>query len=274
MDEIIAYFSTIPPLHRSLILVCGIAFFWVIENTFPLFKFEYKKWEHAGINFFLTFTTILINFCLAFILLKSSDWAMKNHFGILEWFPKIPLVLYTILGLLLLDLIGAYLPHFIQHKTKFLWRLHIVHHSDTWIDTTSANRHHPGESIIRFIFTTFGVLLVGSPMWMVFLYQTLSLIATQFNHANLSLPKKIDTYLSLIIVSPNMHKIHHHYKLPYTDSNYGNIFSIWDRLFGTFMTLSTDKIIYGIDTHMKPEEHNSLKNLLKIPFQKSKNPTC
>lgn len=273
MNEIVSYFSTIPPLHRSLILVCGITFFWLIENTFPLFKLKYHKWKHAGINFFLTFTTVLINFCLAFILLKSSDWVTTNHFGILEWLPKIPLVPYMIIGLLLLDLIGAYLPHFIQHKTKFLWRFHIIHHSDTWIDTTTANRHHPGESVIRFIFTTMGVIIVGSPMWLVFLYQTLSLIATQFNHANLALPKNVDHFLSYIIVSPNMHKTHHHYKMPYTDSNYGNIFSVWDRLFGTFMTLSTDKVIYGIDTHMKPEEHNSLKNLLKIPFQKSKNST-
>jgi sterol desaturase/sphingolipid hydroxylase (fatty acid hydroxylase superfamily) len=118
-----------------------------------------------------------------------------------------------------------------------------------------------------------GVIIVGSPMWLVFLYQTLSLIATQFNHANLALPKNVDHFLSYIIVSPNMHKTHHHYMMPYTDSNYGNIFSVWDRLFGTFMTLSTDKVIYGIDTQMKPEEHNSLKNLLKIPFQKSKNST-
>lgn len=271
MNEIISYFSTIPSSHRSLILVSGITFFWLIENTFPLFQFKYHKWKHAGINFFLTFTTILINFCLAFILLKASDWVVVHHFGILEWLPRTPIVLYTIIGLLLLDLIGAYLPHYIQHKTKLLWRFHLIHHSDTWIDTTSANRHHPGESIIRFIFTTFGVLLIGSPMWMVFLYQTLSVVATQFNHANLQLPKKVDALLSYVIVSPNMHKVHHHYMLPYTDSNYGNIFSIWDRLFGTFMTLPKDKIIYGIDTHMEPQEHNRLKNLLKIPFQKSKN---
>lgn len=271
MNEIISYFSTIPSSHRSLILVSGITFFWLIENTFPLFQFKYNKWKHAGINFFLTFTTILINFCLAFILLKASDWVIVHHYGILEWLPRIPIVLYTIIGLLLLDLIGAYLPHYIQHKTKLLWRFHLIHHSDTWIDTTSANRHHPGESIIRFIFTTIGVLILGSPMWLVFLYQTLSVIATQFNHANIYLPKKVDYFLSYIIVSPNMHKVHHHYMLPYTDSNYGNIFSIWDRLFGTFMTLPTDKITYGIDTHIEPYEHNSLKNLLKIPFQKSKN---
>jgi sterol desaturase/sphingolipid hydroxylase (fatty acid hydroxylase superfamily) len=109
-----------------------------------------------------------------------------------------------------------------------------------------------------------GVLIVGSPMWMIFLYQTLSVIATQFNHANIALPKR-DTIMSYLIVSPDMHKVHHHYKLPYTDSNYGNIFSVWDRLFGTFRTLPKEEIVYGIDTHMRIEEHNELKNLLKIP---------
>lgn len=270
MDEIIPYFSTIPSSHRSLILVSGITFFWLIENAFPLFKFNYKKWNHAGINFFLTLTTIIINFVLAFILLKTADWTIKNNFGILQWLPEIPLWIYTIIGLLLLDLIGAYLAHFTQHKIKILWHFHLIHHTDTWIDTTSGNRHHPGESIIRFIFTTFGVLIVGSPMWMVFLYQTLSVISTQFTHANISLPTKLDSFLSYFIVSPNMHKIHHHYVLPYTDSNYGNIFSIWDRLFGTFTTLPKEKIIYGVDTHMNPEEHNNLKNLLQIPFQKQR----
>ena len=270
MNEIIAYFSTIPSSHRSLILIGGITFFWVIENTFPLFRMKYQKWHHAGINIFFTITTIIVNFILAFILIKTASWTIENHFGILQWLPEIPIWLYTIIGLLLLDLIGAYLVHYIEHKIKFLWRFHLIHHTDTWIDTTTANRHHPGESIIRFVFTTLGVLIVGSPMWMVFLYQTLSVIATQFNHANISLPNKLDVFLSYFIVSPNMHKVHHHYVLPYTDSNYGNIFSLWDRLFGTFTTLPKEELIYGVDTHMSLEESNKLKNLLQIPFQKSK----
>ena len=272
MNEIISYFNTIPSSHRSLILVGGITIFWLIENTFPLFKFTYKKWHHAGLNFFLTFTTILINFSLAFILLKSANWTIVNNFGILQWLPPMPLWLYTVIGLLLLDLIGAYLAHFTEHKVKFLWRFHLIHHTDTWVDTTSGNRHHPGESVIRFVFTTLGIVAVGSPMWMVFMYQTLSVISTQFTHANIALPNKIDAFLSYLIVSPNMHKVHHHYKLPYTDSNYGNIFSIWDRIFGTFMYLAKEEIVYGIDTHMKPEENNRLKNLLKIPIQKRRSP--
>ena len=272
MNEIIDYFSTIPSTHRALILVGGIAIFWLIENTFPLFKFEYKKWNHAGINIFFTLTTIVVNFVLAFILLLSADFAVANKFGVLQWLPALPLWLFALIGLLLLDLIGAYLAHLVQHKTKWMWRFHLIHHTDTWIDTTSANRHHPGESVIRFVFTVFAVLISGSPMWLVFLYQSMSVVFSQFNHANISLPEKLDKIISYFIVSPNMHKVHHHYMLPYTDSNYGNIFSIWDRLFGTFTSLPKDKIIYGVDTHMKPEENNKLSNLIQIPFQKHRSP--
>lgn len=270
MNEIIAYFSTIPSSHRSLILVGGITIFWLIENAFPLFKFSYKKWQHAGINFFMTFTTIAINFALAILLLATSDWTIATNFGVLQWLPEMPLWLYAIIGLLLLDFIGAYLAHFTEHKVKFLWHFHLIHHSDTWVDTTSGNRHHPGESVIRFVFTLVGVFIVGSPMWMVFLYQTISVISTQFTHANIALPEKLDNFLSYFIVSPNMHKVHHHYKLPYTDSNYGNIFSVWDRIFGTFMYLKKEDIVYGIDTCMNPKEHNQLNNLLKIPFQEGR----
>ena len=270
MTEIIAYFSTIPSSHRSLILVGGITILWLLENVFPLFGLRYKKWHHAGINFFMTFTTIAINFTFAFLLLATSNWTITNDFGALQWLPKMPLWLYTLIGLLLLDFIGAYLVHLIEHKVTLLWRFHLIHHTDTWVDTTSGNRHHPGESVIRFGFTLLGVLIVGSPMWMVFLYQTISVVSTQFTHANIALPQKLDSFLSYFIVSPNMHKVHHHYKLPYTDSNYGNIFSVWDRLFGTFMYLKKEDIVYGIDTYMNPKEHNALNNLLKIPFQKAR----
>ncbi|WP_293893722.1 sterol desaturase family protein [Flavobacterium sp.] len=274
MNEIINYFSTIPSSHRAIILAGGIAFFWLIETAIPLFKFDYNKRHHAGINIFFTVTTMIVNFCLALILLKAAEWTVKSHFGLLNWLPKFNIWIYTIVGLLLLDLIGAYLIHLIEHKVKFLWRFHLIHHTDTWIDTTSANRHHPGESVLRFIFTTLGVLIIGTPMWLVFLYQTLSVVATQFNHANIILPKKLDNFLSYFLVSPDMHKVHHHYVLPYTDSNYGNIFSVWDRLFGTFKTLDREKLVYGVDTHMKPEENNRLSNLLVIPFQKRRPPNC
>ena len=86
---------------------------------------------------------------------------------------------------------------------------------------------------MRFVFTFIGIFVSGAPIGLVLMYQSLSVIASQFNHANIQISNKVDKLLSYIIVSPNMHKVHHHFELPYTDSNYGNIFSIWDRLFGT-----------------------------------------
>lgn len=268
METLIEYFGSISSLHRGLILAGGIAFFWVLETIEPMVKFEYRKWHHAGINIFFTITTIVVNFAMAFALLMTAEWAVANKFGLLQWIPM-NVWLFTITGLLLLDLFGAYFAHWVQHKTKWMWRFHLIHHTDTWIDTTSANRHHPGESVIRFVFTTVGVLLIGAPMWLVFMYQSLSVVFSQFGHANIQLPKTIDQWLSYVVVSPDMHKVHHHYQLPYTDSNYGNIFSLWDRLFGTFMTLDKSNITYGVDTHMAEEQHNNLKRLLGIPFQKA-----
>ena len=274
METIFNYFETIPSTHRSIILVGGITFFWLLEGALPLFNFNYKKWKHAIPNFFFTLTTIIINFTLAFLLLGTADWVQANNFGIINWLPiEIPLWLYVFLGVLFLDFFGAYLAHFTEHKIKPLWMVHLVHHSDHKVDTTTANRHHPLESIIRFAFTLFGVLIVGAPIAIVMIYQSLSLVFTQFTHANIKMSRSLDRLLSYFIVSPDMHKVHHHNLLPYTDSNYGNIFSIWDRLLGTYKYLDRDKIVYGVDTFPDEKINSSLKELLKQPFQKYKKPT-
>lgn len=266
IESIRDYFATIPSLHRSIILVGGIGFFWMLEYIIPLFQHRYHKVKHAGFNLFFTLTTIIVNFSLAFVLLKASDWAVQNQFGIINWLPEMPLWVYGLVGLLLLDLIGAYFVHWLEHQVKWMWMFHLIHHSDLHVDTTTANRHHPGESVFRLVFTVVAVVLTGAPMWLVFLYQSLSVVLSQFNHANIRLPEKLDKVLSYIIVTPDMHHTHHHYVLPYTDSNYGNIFSIWDRLFGTFSYLKREELVYGVDTCMDPEENQHIGAMLKIPF--------
>ena len=273
METILQYFESIPSIHRSLILIGGITFFWLLESGIPLFKFNYRKWKHAGPNLFFTSTTILINFTLAFLLLQTADWVQTIQFGIIHWLPEIPLWLFVVLGVLFLDFFGAYLAHFVEHKVKPLWMVHLVHHSDHKVDTTTANRHHPIESVIRFTFTLLGVFIVGTPIGIVMLYQSISLISTQFTHANIKMSPRVNKILSYCIVSPDMHKVHHHHMLPYTDANYGNIFSIWDRIFGTYLELDRDKIIYGVDTFPDETKNSSLKELLKQPFQGYKKPT-
>lgn len=271
MEQIIDYFEHIPSSHRSLILVGGITVFWVIESAVPLFQFSYRKWKHAGINIFFTLTSIVVNFALAFVLLQTSNWAVAHEVGLLQWI-SLPLWAEALIGLMVLDLAGAWFPHWTQHKVKFLWRFHLIHHTDVHVDTTTANRHHPGESVIRFVFTTLGILVTGAPMWLVFMYQALSVLLSQFNHANIELPRWADRLLGLFMVTPTMHHVHHHYVLPVTNTNYGNIFPYWDRLFGTYHEMAGKDLHYGIDTHPEPHEHAHIGNLLKIPFQSYRAP--
>ena len=272
MESLIAYFESIPSLHRSIILVGGISFFWLLEGLFPLRKLSYRKWQHALPNFFFTLTSIIVNFSLAFLLLFTADWVHTNKFGLLHLI-EMPFWLYVLLGVVLLDFIGAYLAHWTEHQIKPLWMVHLVHHSDHHVDTTTANRHHPLESVVRFIFTLLGVFVLGTPIGIVMLYQSLSVVLSQFTHANIQLPKKVDALLSYIIVTPHMHKVHHHYVLPYTDSNYGNIFAFWDRLFGTYTYLAAGKIVYGVDVFPNESQNSRVGSLLKQPFQPYQKPT-
>ena len=140
MEQLISYFESIPTLHRSIILVGGISFFWFLEGLLPLRSMNYKKWRHALPNFFFTLTTIGINFSLAFLLLFTADWVQVNSFGLL-YLIELPFWLYVVLGVLLLDFIGAYLAHWTEHKIKPLWMVHLVHHSDHHVDTRISADH-------------------------------------------------------------------------------------------------------------------------------------
>ncbi len=272
MDSIITFFEHIPSTYRAALLVGGIVFFWAIEGIIPLFSFRYDKLKHAGLNVFFTLTTAVINLFFAVLILKISDWTVANQAGVL-YLVELPLWAFTLVGLLVMDLVGAYFIHWLEHRVKLIWGFHVIHHTDQEVDVTTANRHHPGESVLRALFTCIAVGVTGSPMWLVMLYQTLSVLFSQFNHANINLPNWLDKWVSWVIVSPNMHKIHHHDCLPYTDSNYGNIFAIWDRVFGTYKTMEVQKKLhYGLDTYSTEKEANDLLTLLKIPFQAYRSP--
>jgi len=272
MESLVQYFETIPSLHRSIILVGGITFFWLLEGLIPMRSLRYKKWRHAWPNFFFTATSVLVNFFLAFLLLQTADWTQANGFGLLQ-LVALPFWVSVVLGVLLLDFIGAYLAHLVEHKVKPLWMVHLVHHSDHHVDTTTANRHHPLESLVRFSFTLLAVFILGAPIGVVMIYQSLSVVLSQFNHANINLPTKLDQWLSYVLVTPHMHKVHHHHVLPYTDSNYGNIFAIWDRLLGTYKNLDAERIVYGVDVFPNEDKNSRVGSLLGQPFQPYQKPT-
>ncbi len=272
MDEIVNYFNTISTLHRTFFLVGGLTFLLILESGLPLFKMKYRKTKHAMINFFYTGTTIIINLVGASLILWAVEYNSYHSAGILNKL-SLPLWASIILGLLILDFIGAWLVHWVEHRVKWMWKFHVIHHSDRHVDATTGLRHHPGEAVFRLLFTSLAVFVSGASFGIVMLYQTISGFFAHLTHTNIRAIDFLDPILSKVFVTPNFHKIHHHYILPHTDHNYGNIFSLWDHLFGTSIKVDDMGMIrYGIDTHMDIKETENIKTMLQIPFKEYRPP--
>lgn len=272
-EQMIQYFETLEqhPLQRMAFLVGGLLIFWIIEGAIPLLQLSYKKtkFRHAAINFSFTVIHLIIHTFLAILIVLLSDWCRMQGFGLVYW-TDAGIGLTILISFLVLDFFGGWLVHVVEHKIGFLWRFHVIHHADNNVDVTTGLRHHPGESLLRGLFFFIGIIVSGAPMYAVMIFQTLLILSTAFTHANISLPKWLDKALSYALVSPNMHKVHHHWKQPYTDSNYGAVLSIWDRAFGTFRKLDTSSIKYGLDRYYPNEQDEDFVQLMKSPFTRSK----
>lgn len=270
-EKIIEHFQTLEqrPVERMVLLVGGMLLLWIIEGAIPLLALQYKrtKWRHASVNLTFTLIHLVIHTGFGVLIVLLSDACKSASFGLVNWL-KASVFLTILLSFVVLDFFGGWLVHLVEHKIEFLWRFHIIHHSDNNVDVTTGLRHHPFESALRGVFFLMGVVVSGSPVYAVMIYQTFLVLSTQFTHANINLPKWIDTPLSYLFVSPNMHKVHHHWQQPYTDSNYGAVLSIWDRLFGTYGFLEPKQIRYGLDRYFPNEEDENLSLLFKKPFQK------
>jgi len=270
-SNLIQYFQTLEqhPLQRMAILVSGLLFFWIIEGSVPLLQLKYKKTKlkHAAVNFGFTVIHLVIHTLLAVLIVMLSDWCSQQQFGIVYWLNA-GTGATIIIAFLTLDFFGGWLVHITQHKIPVLWRFHVIHHADNNVDVTTGLRHHPVESVLRGVFFFMGILVSGAPMYAVMIFQTILVITVAFTHANISLPKKVDKALSYVLISPNMHKVHHHWKQPFTDSNYGAILSIWDRMLGTFKKLDPSQIKYGLDRYYPNEKDENFMALMKSPFTK------
>ncbi|MEC7854876.1 MAG: sterol desaturase family protein, partial [Candidatus Neomarinimicrobiota bacterium] len=168
MDVIVNYFNTISTLHRTFFLVGGLTFLLILESGLPLFKMKYRKTKHAMINFFYTGTTIIINLIGATLILWAVEYNSYHSAGILNKL-SLPLWASIILGLLILDFIGALLVHCVEHRVKLMLKFHVIHHSDRYVDATTGLRHHPGEAVFRLLFTSLAVFVSGASFGIVML---------------------------------------------------------------------------------------------------------
>jgi sterol desaturase/sphingolipid hydroxylase (fatty acid hydroxylase superfamily) len=172
-----------------------------------------------------------------------------------------------VVALLALD--GAtYLAHRLLHQVPVLWRVHLVHHIDASVDATTAFRQHPIEGILRFTFIAATAFALGAPPAAIAIYRLLGALNSVLEHANIRVPRALDRTLVWFWVTPDMHKVHHSRDRAETDSNYANLFSLFDRVFRTFTPSSRGPFVsYGIRGYDTPERQ-SIGGVLRLPFQR------
>lgn len=182
--------------------------------------------------------TLLLRLVFPVLAIGVAVNAEVNGWGLLNLID-IPAIVAVIVALLLLDL-AIYGQHVATHKIPFLWRLHRVHHADLDFDLTTGLRFHPVEILLSMGFKMLVVLALGAPAVAVLIFEVVLNVSAVFNHGNVSLPAAVDRWLRWIIVTPDMHRVHHSIHRIETDSNYGFSLSWWDRLFGTYTSQPTD----------------------------------
>jgi sterol desaturase/sphingolipid hydroxylase (fatty acid hydroxylase superfamily) len=174
----------------------------------------------------------------------------------------------ALLGFLVLDLV-IYAQHVVFHKVPLLWRLHRMHHADLDIDVTTGGRFHPFEILISMLIKIATVIAFGIPVVAVVLFEVVLNATSLFNHANVSMPPALDRIFRLLVVTPDMHRVHHSILRRETDSNFGFNLPWWDRLFGTYRAAPEaghDRITIGLPIFRDPSELR-LDRLLTQPFR-------
>ncbi|MBQ0818202.1 MAG: sterol desaturase family protein [Methyloceanibacter sp.] len=195
-------------------------------------------------------------------------YAEDHQIGLLNHAPW-PAWVKVAVSLVLLDL-AIWAQHLASHKIPVLWRLHKVHHADRDIDVTTAVRFHPIEIGLSMLWKIVVVLVLGAPPLAVFLFEVILNACAMFNHANVALPGWADAILRLVVVTPDMHRVHHSVRRREHDSNYGFNLSLWDRLFRTYTAQPEgghQGMTIGLNTYQN-EEPSKLGWSLVLPFRR------
>lgn len=267
MESVLNFVEQMPSWQKLLWIFICLSLSWIGEGIVPLIKFEYKKLKHIGVNLIFLSTSLMINVLFGLATLGIFVWMGNNNIGLLNMI-ELPLWAELLLAFILLDFLAQYVAHFMLHRVKWMWKFHMVHHSDTHVDATTGTRHHPGDYLVRELFALVAIIVTGMPLAFYLFYRIVSIFFAYFTHANITMPYWLDKPLSYIIVTPNMHKFHHHFERPWTDTNFGNIFSFYDRFLGTMVYDDPKKVKYGLDVLDGKTDEDVLYQF-KIPFDKN-----
>ena len=239
--------------------------FWEVQAPLrqPVFSHWVRWLSNFGVyvlNTLLLYLLLPLSAVALAAILAERGWGLFNHLSA-------PLPVAIVTSILALD--GShYLKHVVLHKIPLLWRFHRVHHTDLDYDFTTGIRFHPFESIVNAVITMSVIAVLGTPAAAVVIFETALVLVTFVVHANIRYPATLDKRLRTLLVTPDMHRIHHSARAPETDSNYGVIFSWWDRLFGTHVAEPLNGHV-GMSIGLlefRESKHQTLPWMLACPF--------
>lgn len=223
-----------------------------------------KRWlTNIGI---VVINTLIVRLLIPVAAVAAAVVAAEEGWGVLNTLqpPRFISVLFSVMTL---DLI-IYLQHVMFHAIPFLWRLHMVHHADLDMDVTTGSRFHPIEIVLSMGLKLVSVVLIGAPPEAVVLFEVLLNATAMFNHSNVQISKKIDDLLRWIIVTPDMHLVHHSVDMNESNRNYGFNLPWWDRLFGTYLSApKRGRLDMSIGlARIRDPKRLTLLNILMLPF--------
>ena len=241
----------------------------LLETAVPMFAAEARKPDRRAANLGLTALTFVSNWLLASLAavaaLALQPTGLMARRGWPAWIE-------ILIGILIVDFSAGYLSHRTMHLWPVMWRFHRIHHSDPFVDVTTTFRTHPIEAVWRFVFAIVPVWIFGIPAQAVLIQRLLQATNAVIEHANIRLPAPLDRVLSLVWVTPNVHKIHHSRAVAETNSNYANVLTLYDRLLGTYTPAErAASVVYGLDD-VDPAAVASFPALLSMPFHTSAAP--
>jgi sterol desaturase/sphingolipid hydroxylase (fatty acid hydroxylase superfamily) len=247
----------------------GFLFFTAWETLAPLRRMLEPKLRHVIRNLTVGGISLAILTLLqAPVLVPVAEWAIRHRVGLLNR-VAIPAPLSTIVAILFLDY-TLWWWHRANHQVAFLWRFHLPHHVDLDLDASTALRFHFGELTLSIAYRSMQILLIGTTVFQLWLWQTILFASILFHHSNARLPLAFERLLVRFIVTPRMHGIHHSDRLNETDSNWSSLLSLWDYIHGTMvLNVPETEITIGVPAYRHPAEVTIGKVLL-LPFRRQR----
>lgn len=267
--------AVLASLQQTQMIVMGVVLTLLVaaESAHPFFEYfrstSRERGRHLGRNLAVgALNGLVVSGVFVALWLGAAVWADQRGIGVLNWLTEagLPGWAHAVGAVILLDA-WMYVWHRLNHVIPFLWRFHRVHHADRHLDVSTAHRFHVGEIVFSSMLRIPLIVLAGLYAWELVLYETVMFAIVQFHHANVKLPDWLDRGLRILIVSPDMHKIHHSRHRPETDSNYSSLFSVWDRIGRTFrFRRQISSLEIGLDGFDEEETYHTLWGILKTPF--------